>query len=107
VGVLSSRSEGLSNALIEYAGVGIPTVATDVGGNSEVVEEGQTGFLVPPGSPERMAERICRLLAGGELRRTFGDNARRRAEVCYSEKRVLEEYVSLYQRIAGKAVAQT
>lgn len=104
VGVLSSSSEGLSNALIEYAGVGVPTVATDVGGNSEVVEEGQTGFLVPPGSPESMAERICELLSDSSLRQTFGENARRRAESRFSEKRVLEEYVSLYMRLAGKAV---
>ncbi len=103
VGVLSSLSEGLSNALIEYAGVGIPTVATDVGGNSEVVEESQTGFLVPPSSPEAMADRICRLLADSELRETFGENARRRAAECYSEGKVLKEYLALYQRIAGKS----
>lgn len=103
VGVLSSSSEGLSNALIEYAGVGIPAVATDVGGNSEVVQDGHTGFVVPPASPEPMAERICRLLADSTLRKTFGQNARRKAEAHYAETKVLEEYVSLYLRIAGKA----
>ncbi|MBC8876213.1 MAG: glycosyltransferase family 4 protein [Planctomycetes bacterium] len=104
VGVLSSSSEGLSNALIEYASVGVPTVATDVGGNSEVVEEGRTGFLVPAGSPEPMADRICKLLSDSALRETFGENARRHAELRFSEKKVLEEYVNLYMRLTGKPV---
>jgi glycosyltransferase involved in cell wall biosynthesis len=101
VGVLSSSSEGLSNALIEYAGVGLPTVATQVGGNPEVVEHGRTGFLVPPGSPEPMAERICQLLSDGTLRKTIGENARRRAESRFSEQKVLEEYLKLYSRLNG------
>ena len=105
VGVLSSRSEGLSNALIEYAGVGLPAVATDVGGNREIVQEGHTGFLVPPASPEAMAERICRLLSDSALRTKFGENARRRAGWLFSEKRVLEEYAQLYFRLAAKIKA--
>jgi len=103
VGVLSSNSEGLSNALVEYAGAGLPSVATDVGGNSEVVKEGHTGFLVPPSSPEPMAERICRLLSDDGLRKTFGKNALDRAESLFAEESVLEEYVNLYLGLAGKA----
>lgn len=105
VGVLSSGSEGLSNALIEYAGVGVPTVATDVGGNSEVVEEGRTGFLVPPSSPEPMADRICELLSDSALRQVFGEQARHRAESLFSEKSVLKEYRSLYLRLASRSRA--
>jgi len=101
VAVLSSKSEGLSNALIEYAGVGVPAVATNVGGNSEVVEDGQTGFLVPPGSPEPMAERICRLLSDRTLRQTFGETARLRAKSLFSEQKTLDDYVKLYMRLSG------
>ena len=63
VGVLSSTSEGFSNSLVEYAAAGIPAVATDVGGNREIVEDGVTGYLVSPRSPERMASENCRSAA--------------------------------------------
>ena len=102
VGVLSSLSESLSNALVEYAAVGLPTVATDVGGTREVVIDGQTGFLVPPRSPEQMAERICQLLANETLRRTLGENARRRVLAHFSERVVLQQYIDLYSRLAGQ-----
>ena len=75
VGVLSSQSEGLSNALLDYAVAGIATVATDVGGNREVVEQDVTGFLVPARSPEALADRICQLLCDGALREAFGRRA--------------------------------
>ena len=52
VGVLSSKSEGLSNTLIEYAALGLPIVATDVGGSHEVVINGKNGFLVKAESAE-------------------------------------------------------
>jgi glycosyltransferase involved in cell wall biosynthesis len=101
VGVLSSQSEGFSNALLEYATAGVATVATDVGGTREIVQENQTGFLVPPRSPELMAERICRLLCDESLRGRFGENARRRAETCFSEEKVLRQYSELYLRLAN------
>ncbi|MBN2580008.1 MAG: glycosyltransferase family 4 protein [Pirellulales bacterium] len=102
VGVLSSRSEGFSNALLEYAVAGIAAVATDVGGSREVVQDGVTGFLVPPKSPERMAERICVLLRDDALRKTFGARAAARATALFSKKRVLQQYSQLYLRLAGK-----
>ena len=71
VGVLSSTSEGFSNSLVEYAAAGIPTVATDVGGNREIVEDGVTGYLVPPRSPERMATKIVDLLLDKDKRKNL------------------------------------
>lgn len=101
VAVLSSQSEALSNALLEYAVAGVPAVATDVGGSREVVEEGRTGFLVPPESPDLMAERILRLLDDASLRARFGAEAQRRAETQFSEDHVLDQYADLYRRLAG------
>jgi glycosyltransferase involved in cell wall biosynthesis len=102
LGVLSSRSEGFSNALLDYAVAGLATVATDVGGTPEVVEDGRTGFLVPPQSPERMADRICQLLQDAPLRQAFGARAAARAGALFSEQRILNQYSQLYLHLAGK-----
>jgi glycosyltransferase involved in cell wall biosynthesis len=100
VAVLSSRSEGFSNALLEYAAAGVATVATHVGGNAEIVQDGQTGFLVPPGEPAAMAQRICQLLSDDALRQQFATQARRRVETEFSEEQVLEDYTRLYFELA-------
>ena len=103
VGVLSSVSEGLPNALIEYGAVGIPAVASAVGGNAEIVEDGKTGYLVPARSPEALADRVCRLLDDPALRKMLGDNARNRVEAMFSEQSVLREYVRTYRRLTGRS----
>ncbi len=106
VGVLSSRSEGFSNSLLEYAAAGVATVATDVGGSREIVQDNQTGLLVPPGSPELMAERIGRLLRDKSLRGTFGENARQWVESSFSEEKILRQYFDLYLRLANRSLAK-
>ena len=100
--VSSSLSEALSNAIVEYAAAGVATIATDVGGSREVVEPDHTGFIVPPGRPELLAERIRQLLLDDDLRRRFGDNARRKAESEFSEERILDEHAKLYERLAQR-----
>jgi glycosyltransferase involved in cell wall biosynthesis len=96
-GVLSSVSEGFPNTLVEYAAAGLPAVATDVGGTREILLDQQTGFVVPPRSPELMAERICCLLRDANLRHRMGEDARHRAEACLAEEQVLRQYLELYQ----------
>jgi len=103
VGVLSSESEGMSNALLEYAVAGIAAVATNVGGAAEAVEDGVTGFLVPPRSPEPMADAICRLLRDDELRRSFGASGAARARTLFSEERILDQFSQLYQSLAASS----
>jgi glycosyltransferase involved in cell wall biosynthesis len=58
VAVLASLSEGLPNAVMEAMAAGAPVVATAVGGTTELIEDDETGFLVPPANPEALAERI-------------------------------------------------
>jgi glycosyltransferase involved in cell wall biosynthesis len=74
VGILSSKSEGLSNTLLEYGALGIPAVATDTGGNPEIVQDQKTGYLVPVGEPEKIAEAAIRLLEDKSLRDSMGQS---------------------------------
>ena len=74
---LPSRSEGLSNALLEAMACAMPSVATELGGNPEVVVQGQTGFLVPSEDPEAVAARILDLLRDPDLRTRMGESGPR------------------------------
>jgi len=103
VAVLSSYSEAMSNAVIEYAAAGVATVATDVGGTREVVEDGQTGFLVRSRDPQAMARRIAQLLADEDLRRTMGERARLRIKGPFSQSIILAKYAALYGQLVGHA----
>ncbi|MBI1799878.1 MAG: glycosyltransferase [Candidatus Eisenbacteria bacterium] len=78
--VLSSREEGIPNALLEAMAAGRPTVATAVGGTPEVLRDGETGWLVPAGSPGRLADALEDALMRPDEARRRGDNARRWAE---------------------------
>lgn len=74
--ILPSRGEGLPLAIIEAMAYGLPVVATRVGGNEEVVEDGVTGLLVPPEQPEALATAIVRLVRDHEARHRMADAAR-------------------------------
>lgn len=97
--VLSSLEEGMPNALLEAMSVGLPSVVTDVGGVSEVVDDQRTGFLVPPAAPEAMAPRLAALLADVDLRRRQGAEARRRYEERFTLERMTRAYESLYDQV--------
>ena len=74
--VLPSRSEGFSNALIEAMAASLPVVATAVGGNAEAVQDGDTGFVVPPEDPAALTEAITRLLSDPALAKAMGSAGR-------------------------------
>ncbi len=102
VAVLTSRSEGLSNSLLEYMAAGRPIVATAVGGNVELIEDGVTGLLVPPDDPEAVAAAVDRLLSDPALADRLGDAARRHVENKYSLARTArgheEFFLGLHRR---------
>lgn len=77
VGVLTSDSEGFSNVILEYMAAGIPVVATNIGGNTEIVVNGETGILVPTGDYKKIADAINTLLSDKEKRLSMGMNARK------------------------------
>lgn len=99
VGVLSSDSEGLSNSLIEYMRSGLPVVATNVGGNSEIVEEGRSGLLVPAGDAKALALAILRLLRDSATAAAMGAAARERATSLFSLEGMLGSTESLYREL--------
>jgi glycosyltransferase involved in cell wall biosynthesis len=96
--VLSSRSEGLPISVLEAMAAGLPVVATDVGGLSELVVDGKTGLLVPPADGTALAEAVQRLLRDPELRRRFGARARLRAEQRFDLMRFREAHIAIYRR---------
>lgn len=99
VSVLPSLSEGLSNTLLESMAAGVPVVATNVGGNPEVVQEGRTGFLVAPRNPDALADRICRVLEDRELASRLGEAGRRRVVDHFSMERMLRDTEQLYETL--------
>jgi glycosyltransferase involved in cell wall biosynthesis len=96
--VLSSQAEGFSNSILEYMAAGCAVVATNVGGASEAIVEGETGYLVNSGDDRAMAERLIALLRDPEKRRTMGSNGRRRVEQHFSTENRLNTTITLYQK---------
>jgi glycosyltransferase involved in cell wall biosynthesis len=78
IAVLPSHAEGFSNALLEYMAAGLPTVATDVGGNPEVIENRRDGLLVKPNDPAALADAILSLLQNPHLASQLGTAAHER-----------------------------
>ncbi|MDL1894830.1 glycosyltransferase [Anaerolineae bacterium CFX7] len=99
IGALSSKVEGLSNAIIEYMAAGLPVVATKVGGNSELVIEGETGFLVSSGDEYALSCRLSSLLENPELRVQFAQNGRKRVEAFFGVDRMAVETQSMYDEL--------
>lgn len=99
ISVLPSFSESLSNAILESMAAGLPVVATSVGGNCDLVREGETGFLVPPNDEAGLAGALERLLLRPDLRAEFGRRARQTALERFSMESVLGQYERLYSRL--------
>lgn len=99
--VLPSRTEGVSLTLLEAMASGLAVVASRVGGNPEVVADGETGLLVPPGDPDALAAAILRLLRDGAERRRMEQAGRRRVERCFDVRRMTAAYERLYLGMDG------
>ena len=100
VAVLCSLSEGLSLTLLEESAAGKPMVATAIGGNPEIIEDGQTGLLVPVGDEAALASAINSLLDDLERARTLGGAARLRFMREFTLARMLSRYAELYEGCA-------
>lgn len=100
--VLSSTTEGTSLTLLEAMATGLPVVATNVGGNPEVVVDGITGYIVPPKDPAEMACKLIFLLNNDNLRRQIGKEGRNRVFDKFSIKETARQYEKLYRSVMYK-----
>jgi len=102
IGVLASHpkyGEGLSNSISEYMGLGKPVIATDIGGNSELVDEGVTGLLCPAGDAEAMAEKLLILSRDEGLRRSMGERGHKFFLANLTLERMVSETERVYEEL--------
>lgn len=97
--VLPSRSEGLPNAVLEAMSHGRPVIATRVGGLPEVIEDGVTGVLVPPGDPHALSQAVVTLLHAPARQTSMGLSARVRAERDFCVRSRAERILSMYREV--------
>jgi glycosyltransferase involved in cell wall biosynthesis len=102
----SYRGEGTSNAILEAMGHGRPVVATDIGGNAEIVLDGVTGRIVPAGNREALAEAVGALLLDPELRVAMGRAAAERARTAFSPEAMVEATERIYAAVRRGARRQ-
>lgn len=93
----SSHYEGISLSILEAMALGRALVATAVGGNPELIADGITGLLVPPGDASALAERIALLARQPELRAVLGVNAQTHVQNTYGLSRMIEGYSGIYK----------
>jgi len=96
--VLSSLWEGLPRVIPQAMAAGLPVVATAVDGTAEVVEQGVTGFLTPPGEPDALAGMVLQLLRDPTLAQLMGEAGKARAET-FSDKTMIAEIDALYREL--------
>ena len=110
--VSSSLTEGISLTFLEAMGVGLPVLATRVGGNPEVIvpsagdpkdpTAARTGELVPSGDPEALAKALLEMIASRDRWEEWGRNGRRRVETRFSLTRMIDDYAGLYERLTRR-----
>jgi len=94
--ILPSQAEGISNTILEAMATGLPVIATDVGGNPELVDDGKTGRLTAAGDPVAMAEKILDYVNNEEKRLQHGQNAHRRVLAEFSLAAMVDRYKTVY-----------
>ncbi len=103
---LTSLNEGISNTILEAMATGLPVVATRVGGNPELVADGETGRLFPARAHEELATILVRYAEDSGFRRRHSEAARAAAVSTFSVPAMLEQYRSLYRRVAASTRAR-
>ena len=103
----SSRVEGCSNSILEAMALGKPVIATRVGGNRELIQDGVNGLLVRPRDPDALADAIERLFLDEPLRRRLAARGRETVRRRFSGRRMVADYQNLYQELIGSGRGQT
>jgi len=97
----STQREGFPLSLTEAAMAGCPAIASRLGGIPEVIEDRQTGLLVPPGDVAALTDAIVELLSSAELRRRFGEAARIRARARFTSEAMVDQVGAIYRAVLG------
>ncbi len=101
--VSACDAEACSRAILEAMASGTPVVGADAGGNPELIADGETGLLFPPGRAEALAAALRRVIEDAPLRRRMGEAARARAEASFSIERQVRQIEALYAGLLGTA----
>jgi glycosyltransferase involved in cell wall biosynthesis len=99
VALLVSSFEGLGRVILEAMASRKPVVASNVGGITDIVQDGINGFLVQPNHPETLARVLIKLLKDSALRRRLGENGRRKVEEGFRAERTLNDTETIYQEL--------
>lgn len=99
---LASHYEGLGVAILEAMALRRPVVCTGVGGVNDVVVDGETGYLVPPRDPARMAERIVEVLQDPRKAQALGEAGRQRVEEHFQDQEANRQMLCLYQNLLAR-----
>lgn len=103
--VLPSLAEGISNTILEAMASGLPVIATDVGGNADLVAAGETGAIVPAADPETLARAIVRFAAQPEASRAMGRAGRQLVERKFSMQAMVAAYQGTYDKLLHRCGA--
>jgi glycosyltransferase involved in cell wall biosynthesis len=105
IGVLVTDSryhgEGIANAIMEYMALEKPVIATNAGGNREIVKDGENGFLIPSGDQNALALRIRAIIDHPEMGRAFGRAGRVLVEQKFSIEQMVQKHVELFECLAS------
>ena len=101
--VLPSEAEGISNTILEAMASGLPVIATRVGGNAELVVEGETGLLIPPKDPRALGLAVMSYLQDRRMMQSHGEAGRMRVETEFSMRAMVEHYLQVYDRVLGNS----
>jgi sugar transferase (PEP-CTERM/EpsH1 system associated) len=97
--VLPSIAEGISNTILEAMSSGLPVIATNIGGNPELVDNGKTGYLFECGDYNSLCEKILAYFKYHEMKIEHGNSGRRRVEMEFSLKEMVKKYEMIYESV--------
>jgi len=100
--VLPSLGEGVSNTLLEAMATGLPLVATRVGGNPELIEEGVNGCLIPVADPTALANSLKALLNEPQTMALYGEKSLNKVRQSFDWNHTVEEYLTVYDQLLGR-----
>jgi L-malate glycosyltransferase len=101
VGVICSESEGLSNAIIEYMGCGVPVIATDIPSNRELIDNEESGILYPVGDIDALSRELIRVLDDNHLESRLSIHSKDQIRTRFDEETIIQQYQDFYIKLVS------